>query len=137
MKIGQIAIRIFFLIIANDTLDTVAQLLMKRGLAHFSINTLFVSGADLFRLGSPDIIFLWFGVVVYALTFFMWMIVLREVDLSVALPIGSISYILIPMAAILILHEHVNIFRWVGIVFIVLGICFVSQSKMRKGKQNV
>jgi drug/metabolite transporter (DMT)-like permease len=137
MKIGQIALRIFFLIIANDTLDTVAQLLMKRGLAHFSINTLFVSGAGLFRLGSPDTIFLWLGVVVYALTFFMWMIVLREVDLSVALPIGSMSYIFIPMAAILILHEHMNLFRWVGIVFIVLGICFVSQSKMRKGEHNV
>lgn len=137
MKIGQIALRIFFLIIANDTLDTVAQLLMKRGLAHFSINTFFVSGVNFFYLSSPDTIFLWLGIVVYALTFFMWMIVLREVDLSVALPIGSMSYILIPMAAILILHEHVNLFRWVGIVFIVLGVCFVSQSKMHKGEHNV
>ncbi len=128
MKIGQIALRIFFLIIANDVLDTGAQLLMKRGLA---------SGFNLFHLGSPDMIFLWLGVLVFALTFFIWMVILREVDLSVALPIGSMSYIIIPVVAVLILHEHVNIFRWVGIVFIVLGICFVSQTKMRKREHNV
>lgn len=137
MKIGQIALRIFFLIIANDALDTIAQLLMKRGLVHFSINILFTSGFNFFHLGSPDMIFLWLGVLVYVLTFFMWMIVLREVDLSVALPIGSMSYIIIPMAAILILHEHVNLFRWMGIISIVLGIGFVSQSKMCKGEHNV
>ena len=119
MKIGQITLRIFFLIIASDAMDTIAQLAMKRG------------------LNSPETIFFWIGILIYISTFFLWMTVLREVDLSVALPIGSISYIVVPLAAMFLLHEHVNIFRWIGIMLIVFGIWFVSQSKMGKGDHHV
>ena len=125
MKIGQISLKILLLIAANDAFDTIAQLLMKRGLAHFSTSN------------SPDTIYVWLGVAVYVLTFFLWMIILREVNLSVALPVGSMSYIVVPMAAMFVLHEHLNCFRWIGIAAIVAGICFLAQSKTHKNEDHV
>ena len=71
---------------------------------------------------------LWFGIIIYALSFFIWIIVLSRVDLSVAVPTASIDYVLVPLFAIIFLKETVSPLRWVGIVIIVLGIYFVSQS---------
>ncbi len=112
MKIGEIPIRIFALIMANDLLDTVAQLFMKKGVGHF------------------DSIFLWLGILFYVVNFFLWMMILTKVDLSIAIPMASVGYILIPLASILFLHEQVNLMRWIGIGFIMLGVYFVSKSKL-------
>ena len=122
IKIGQLPLKIFLFIVINDLLDTAAQLLMKTGIHH------------LFDLTNHDFFLFWMGVAIYLFNFFLWMKILSKIDLSVALPLASSSYILIPVAAIFFLHEFVSPLRWLGLVFIVLGIYFVSQSKPSKVK---
>jgi undecaprenyl phosphate-alpha-L-ara4N flippase subunit ArnE len=63
------------------------------------------------------------------LNFFIWIVILYKTDLSIAMPVGSFSYIFVPVAAIIFLHERVSLLRWAGIAFIILGIHFVSQSR--------
>jgi drug/metabolite transporter (DMT)-like permease len=63
--------------------------------------------------------------------------ILYKVDLSIAMPVGSTSYIFVPITAALFLHERVDMLRWAGIMMIVLGIHFVSQSKKRAGAGRV
>ena len=72
---------------------------------------------------------MWLGIFFYALNFVVWIVILYKVDLSIAMPVGSTSYIFIPIMAMLFLHEHISVLRWVGILLIILGIHFVSQSK--------
>ena len=110
MRKSRLTLKVFLLIVLTDIVDTVAQLIMKKGLA-----------------GSP--LLAWAGVIIYVLNFFLWIVILYKVDLSIAMPVGSFSYILVPLAAILFLHEHVDLIRWAGIICIVSGIYFVSQSK--------
>lgn len=43
---------------------------------------------------------------------------LSKIDLSVAVPIASFSYILIPLSSALFLGESVSLFRWIGVIFI-------------------
>ncbi len=116
-KINQLPLKIFLFIIINDLLDTAAQLLMKKGIHHF------------INFPNPDSFLFWIGLIIYLSNFFLWMNILSKVDLSVALPLASSSYILIPIAAIFFLHEFVSPLRWLGLVLIILGIYFVSRSK--------
>jgi drug/metabolite transporter (DMT)-like permease len=116
-KIKQLTLKIFFFIVINDLLDTAAQLLMKKGIG------------QLFNFNNYDFILFWMGLIIYLFNFFLWMNILSKVDLSVALPMASSSYILIPVAAIFFLHEFVSPLRWLGLVLIVLGIYFISQDK--------
>jgi len=116
-KINQLPLKILLLIAASDLLDTCAQLLMKKGIHHLN------------DFSSPDIFLFWIGLIIYLSNFFLWMNILSKTDLSVALPLASASYILIPIAAIFFLHEFVSPSRWLGLVLIVLGIYFISKSK--------
>ena len=111
MKKSRLTLKIFSLIVLCDVVDSIAQLLMKKGLL------------------SSSSFLVWAGVLIFALNFFIWIAILYKVDLSIAMPAGSVSYILVPLAAMLFLHEHVGLVRWIGICCIVCGIYFVSQSK--------
>jgi len=128
-KIKQLPLKIFLLIVISDLLDTNAQLLIKKGLGLTDLSSITSFFQHLINFANPDIFLFWIGLMIYLFNFFLWMNILSKTDLSVALPLASFSYILIPIAAILFLHEFVPPTRWLGLVFIVLGIYFVSQSK--------
>jgi len=76
--------------------------------------------------------FLWFGLLSVLLTFIIWSTILSKIDLSVAIPIASFSYILVPLVSIIFLHEKIGILRWLGIFFILMGVISVSLSSKEK-----
>ena len=124
-----LTLKIFLAIVLNDISDSVAQLLMKKGLLTTGIQSVHFQNIPEFlsrNAGSP---LLWLGILIYAANFFIWMVILSKVDLSVALPVGSTSYVFIPMLAVLFLKESVTPVRWLGILLIVLGVYCVSRSK--------
>jgi drug/metabolite transporter (DMT)-like permease len=134
INIGQIPLSIILLVIANDLLDTLAQLLMKKGLGHVDINSIGAFFYHLVNVTNHNIVFFWLGLVLYISNFFLWMKILSKIDLSVALPLASSSYILIPVAAVFFLHEFVSPLRWLGLALIVVGIYFISQSRQSTEK---
>lgn len=135
MKTNYLTLKIFALIILNDIGDTLAQALMKKGVIATGISSVgFANLVEFFIKGihSP---LLWLGILFHVLNFFLWIVILYKVDLSIAMPVGSFSYILIPMAAIIFLHEKVSPLRWLGIAFIVFGIYFVSKSRQKSAPE--
>ena len=129
MKTNGLTLKIFILIVLNDVIDTVAQLFMKKGLIHTGISAVGFGNITEFIARNASSAFVWAGILVYTLNFFVWILILYKIDLSIAMPVGSTSYIFIPIAAVLFLHEHVSPLRWAGVILIILGIHFVSQSK--------
>ena len=129
MKKSHLTLKIFLLIVLNDLIDTVAQVFMKKGLVQTGIDSVNLGNIAEFAAKNASSAFLWLGIFVFALNFFVWIVILYKVDLSIAMPVGSFSYIFIPVCAILFLHEDVSLVRWAGIICIVLGIHFVAQSK--------
>lgn len=129
MKNSGLTLKIFLLIILNDIGDTVAQLLMKKGLAATGIDNVGLGNIAEFAVKNASSPLVWLGIFVFILNFFVWIVILSRVDLSIAMPVGSTCYIFVPIAAMIFLHEHVSLLRWAGILLIVLGIHFVSQSK--------
>jgi len=47
-------------------------------------------------------------------------------DLTYVLPATSLSYILMVLLAKFFLHEHVSLWRWLGVALIVTGVGFVA-----------
>jgi len=129
VKRSHLTLRILFLIILNDLIDTVAQVFMKKGLAATGIDSVNLGNMAEFVLKSASSGFLWLGILIFALNFFVWIVILYKVDLSIAMPVGSFCYIFIPVCAMIFLHENISIIRWAGIICIILGIHFVAQSK--------
>jgi len=129
MKKSHLTLGVLFLIVLNDLVDTIAQLLMKKGLIQTGIDSVNLGNIAQFAASSASSAFLWLGILIFALNFFVWIIILYKVDLSIAMPVGSFCYIFIPISAMIFLHENISLVRWAGIICIILGIHFVAQSK--------
>ncbi|MGH2806441.1 MAG: EamA family transporter [Actinomycetota bacterium] len=71
---------------------------------------------------------LWIGLFLFGISAVFWLVVLSRVRLSVAYPLVGISYIIIVALARFMLHEHVPVLRWVGVVIIALGIVVIGLS---------
>lgn len=54
----------------------------------------------------------------------LWMYILRHYPFGIAYALTSISFVLGMLAALLVFHEPVSVWQWVGVLFILLG-CFL------------
>jgi multidrug transporter EmrE-like cation transporter len=64
----------------------------------------------------------------YVLALGAWLVALSRLHLSLAYPLLSLIYVLIPIAAWLILGEHVPAMRWLGIGVTLAGIGLLGRS---------
>jgi len=126
---NKLTLKIFFFIVSTDILETFTQYCFKRSA---------IPQGDVFIKNFLDVIiflkpivfsgFLWLGFLSVFVTFVIWSSILSKIDLSVAVPIASSSYILIPLVSIFFLGEVMSLLDWAGILFIVIGVVIVSSS---------
>jgi len=129
----KITLKILTFLILSDVLETVTQYFFKKSVAFaddFEVRTL-IDGIVFLKIAfsSP---FLWAGLFSVLFTFIVWSTILSKIDLSVAVPVCSFSYVLVPLTCIIFLHEKITFLRWSGILFILLGVIFVSLSSEEK-----
>jgi len=129
----KITFRILAFLISVDVLETLTQFCFKKStflISGFEIKALrdifnFLSGA----FSSP---FLWLGLLSVLSAFIIWSTILSRIDLSVAVPICSFSYVTVPIVSIIFLHEKISVLRWMGIFCILVGVIFVTLSSKEK-----
>jgi drug/metabolite transporter (DMT)-like permease len=130
---NKFTLKILGFLVLTDFLETFTHLCFKKSaltenaFVVAKISDIFVFLQSVFS--SP---FLWLGLFSVLITFILWSSLLSKIDLSVAVPVCSFSYILVPLASMFFLHEEVSLFRWSGVVFILLGVVFVSLSASEK-----
>jgi len=121
------------LLINVDLIETFAQFCFKKSAllgANFQISNL----AGIFnfvKIVFPSL-YLWAGLISIFIIFVTWSTVLSKIDLSVAVPVASFSYVTIPLMALIFFHEHISLLRWSGIFFIIIGIILVSKNSMHR-----
>jgi drug/metabolite transporter (DMT)-like permease len=81
-------------------------------------------------------VYLWVGLLSVIVIFIIWSTVLSRVDLSVAVPVCSFSYITVPLVSAFFFHEKVSFLRWGGIGFILIGVILVSMSSVHKEERR-
>ncbi|MFQ6092881.1 MAG: EamA family transporter [bacterium] len=120
--------RYLILIFASNLLLVSGQLMWKCGLKRMG-GFFITSDFSLSKMGSlvssPYILG---GLFLFGVATLVWLEVLSRVELSLAYPLMSISYVLGVMAAILFFHEHVSVVRWLGVGVVCLGIFLISKS---------
>jgi multidrug transporter EmrE-like cation transporter len=117
-----------FIFVAGSILFSVsAQLLLKKGM------NLIASVADgagrsyvvVKMATSPWVIV---GLIFYGLDVSCWIMALSQLELSLAYPFGSLSYVGIMLGSWFFFKENINRMRWLGIGVIILGLLIISQS---------
>ena len=78
-------------------------------------------------LTSPRLII---GTALQAVYFGLWLAVLSWEDLSVALPMQALNYLIVAFLSQWYLGESVTPMRWAGIVIICIGVALVTKSSM-------
>ena len=137
MKTKKVTFRILSFLILTDLLETLTQFCFKKS-ADLQSSFYITTVSDIYQFLKVVISsgYLWAGFISVFLTFSIWSTILSKIDLSVAVPIASFSYILVPLVSIIFLHEQVSILDWTGIFFILTGVIFVSLSSEKTGAVN-
>ncbi|MBI5073356.1 EamA family transporter [Candidatus Woesearchaeota archaeon] len=66
------------------------------------------------------------GVFFYGLSSIFFLIALKNGELSVLYPLTSLSYIWISLLSIKMLHEKMNLYKWLGIAAILVGVTMIG-----------
>jgi drug/metabolite transporter (DMT)-like permease len=133
LKKRRLTLKIFLFLVFIDFLETFAQFCFKKSAlteSGFQI-TAFKDALHFITAMIPSP-FLWFGLISVLVIFAIWSTILSKIDLSVAVPVCSFSYITIPLVSVLYFHEKISALRWFGISFIIFGIILVSISSKHK-----
>ncbi len=125
---GVLTPRVFLLIMVGDVLNTLAELSFKFGAMAPGIHPITVTNLLQFVMGLFSSTGIWLGILCYLVMLFLWITILSKIDLSVAAPMQSTDYLLVPLASLCVLHERISPLRWVGVVLIIGGVYLVSRS---------
>lgn len=68
------------------------------------------------------------GTAMLALFFILWLAVLSWEDLSVALPLQALNYVIVALIARTWLGETVTPLRWGGIILVCIGVMMIARS---------
>ena len=117
-------IRLAVVLLLAITIDTALQLMWKSAVLSLPDN-----GSPWLNLQaalhSPLFLFVIF---LMACQFFNWLMVLGKADLSYAQPVTSLSYVAVFCLSVLYLKEATDLIQIAGILFVVAGVWFISQT---------
>jgi multidrug transporter EmrE-like cation transporter len=119
------------LILVSVTLAAFAQLTLKHG-----INQVTHNGVQPLVLQNPAGTFtrvfsnvaVWFGLVIFALSAIVWLVVLSRASLSFAYPFASLTYVIILLFDRFVLDQNIPGIRYLGVAFIIAGIVLISRT---------
>jgi len=113
----------YFFLLGNIVFLVVGQILWK---ISFNRSPLVISAEGGVRLIKDPLI--WAGLVLFGFATLLWFVVLSNLNLSVAYPLQSISYVIGIIAAIIIFKEKVILVQWIGLALILMGVYLVSRT---------
>lgn len=126
---SKVSLKIILLIVFIDMLESVYEFFFKKGMN--------VIGEFTYRGFNPalhyvgDVVsnpWIMIGLVIIIIETVLWIAVLSKIDLSLAFPLASSSYVFILLVSAFILHEQVSVNRVIGTVLIMIGIVIVTKS---------
>lgn len=118
---------VFCLILACVIIGTSGQLLLKMGMdrvGEFSFSAQNIWPIALKIMSSP---FVLLGIVCYALSLIVWLLVLSRSEVGYAYPLLSIGYVLTAILAYFLFGESLSLIRVLGIGMIMMGVFCITR----------
>lgn len=117
----------YIIALISICLGAVGQFLLKLGAAKLQVTgSIPAILLQFFRI--PELLI---GLVCFGSSFLLWVFVLRKMDLSVAYPMVSLSYIIVTFLAVYFLHETWNLPKLAGLLLIIFGVLLINLSSAR------
>ena len=122
-------LKTFIVMLLAVTAGTVGDLLLAKGMKELgdisAMNLRGILNVALQALTTPKLII---GTAMLAIFFFLWLAVLSWEDLSVALPMQALNYVLVAFLSQYFLGEVVSPLRWAGTVLVCIGVMLITKS---------
>jgi drug/metabolite transporter (DMT)-like permease len=113
------------------TAGTIGDILLTKGMKELGdISAMNLKGmlhAAFQALTSPKLVC---GTAMLAVFFFLWLAVLSWEDLSVALPMQALNYVLVAFLSQYFLGEVVTPMRWAGTILVCIGVVLITKSSV-------
>ncbi len=117
------------LMILAVTAGTVGDILLAKGMKELGdLSTMNLRGILEIAVRAMTEWKIVVGTAMLAIFFFLWLAVLSWEDLSVALPMQALNYVLVAILAKYYLHEQVSPLRWAGIMLVCVGVMLITKS---------
>lgn len=111
------------------TAGTVGDILLAKGMKEMgdlsAMNLRGIIDTAIRALTSPKLMI---GTSMLAVFFFLWLAVLSWEDLSVALPMQALNYVLVAFLSQYFLGETVSPLRWTGTILVCVGVMLITKS---------
>jgi|GEM_PF-774378 len=109
-----------FFILASMACTVVANLLLKMGAGEPGMSTIW----PLSLLNIKTFL----GAVVFCLALIFYLMVLKTTPLNLAQSIFSVQFVLVIIAANVVLGEAISVHRWLGILCVAIGLVVIATS---------
>jgi multidrug transporter EmrE-like cation transporter len=136
---GAAARRSFLLVFSCTLIGALAQILVKQGTSQLGDHHLHLTLSQVLRKPELFVQFsldmmtnvkLFIGYCMYGVNTFLMALALKGRELSRLYPIIALTYVWVTILSLFVLpDEHLNFFRWMGIVFIVGGVSVLGLKK--------
>ena len=118
----------FALVMTGVLLNAIAQLALKAsvndtGIINLDMQSLLSSAGSL-----ATNLWLWLGLICYAISVVVWILALSRVDVSIAYPMLSVGYIVNAIAASHLFNEPLGLAKVIGIGIIILGVYILARA---------
>jgi len=118
LTVGNLALLLFAVGAA-----AVGQVMLRHGMQTASARA--ASNHGSLATAAATSPWVWFGLMVFAVSALAWLTALSRVPLSIAYPFNALGYLGILTASVLVLHERANVWTWVGSFLVVSGLIMV------------
>jgi drug/metabolite transporter (DMT)-like permease len=118
-----------FIMLLAITAGTIGDILLAKGMKEMgdvsAMNLRGILSAAYQALSTPKLVI---GTTMLAIFFFLWLAVLSWEDLSVALPMQALNYVLVAFLSQYFLGETVSPLRWAGTILVCVGVMMITKS---------
>ena len=117
------------LILSSVALNALAQLFIRQGMLKIGSVSLKLEQLWNMCISFFSNLYLWGGMLCYAVSIILWMVVLSKVNVSLAYPFLSVGYIITAVMAYFFMNEPLTLQKCLGIAVICLGVIILTYSK--------
>ena len=117
-------VRKYLVLLAVMCFGSIGDALLSRGMKQLGPINLQHWHEIIRPMGNPWILV---GILCLSLFFASYLTALSFADLSYVLPATALGYVLVTVIARFAFHEHVSVWRWIGVLLISCGVGWVTQ----------
>lgn len=112
-------------------LDTAVQIIWKTLIVRLPDGIGFINVLELLCRQ----LYFYYLLILFAVQFFCWMIILGKADLTYVKPFTSLSLVTVAICAALVFNEHLGSTRISGIILIIIGVWLTSETEYKTQKR--